>query len=120
MGVEENVVFKTLDDVMNFNKANVDAFVQCGSRLAAGVEEITKEMVGYSGKAFDDVVEGSRAFTGCKSPSDVAQLQQQLMQKSWDMAMAQTSKMSSIGASVAQSSLEPIQDFYRSAMSQKL
>ena len=68
LGAEGGAVFKTLDDVMNFNKANVDAFVQCGSRLAAGVEEMTKEMVGYSGKAFEDVMEGSRAFSSCKSP----------------------------------------------------
>ena len=111
-------MFRTLDDVMNFNKANVDAFVQCGSRFAAGVEEMTKEMVGNSGKAFENIVENSRAFSNCKSPSDVAQLQQQFMQQSWSTAMAQTSKMSEIGANVAQSAFEPIQELCRNTMNQ--
>lgn len=111
-------MFKSLDDIMNFNKANMDAFVQCGSRFAAGVEEMTKEMVGSSGKAFENIVEGSRAFSNCKNPSDIAQLQQQLMQQNWNTAVAQTSKMSEIGNNVAQSAFEPIQNLYRNAMNQ--
>ena len=87
--------------------------------LPQALREITKEMFGYSGKAFEEAMEGSRAFSSCQSPSDIAQLQQKLMQQGWDTAMAQTSKVSAMGANVAQSSLENIQEFYRSAMNQK-
>lgn len=109
-------MFKSFDDVMTFNKENVEAFVQSGSRLAAGVEEIAKEVFGYTGKTFEGVVQGSKALAACKNPDDMAQLQQKLARENWDKAVAQSSRLSEMGSVVARSALEPIQVRCKSAI----
>ena len=106
-------MFRSFDDVVSFNKANVDAFVQSANRLAAGVEEIAKEVFGYTGKTLEVAVQGSKALASCKNPDDMARVQQQLARESWDKAVAQSSKLSEMGAIVARSALEPIQARYK-------
>ena len=108
-------MLKTFDDVVAFNKANVDAFFQAGTKFATGAEEIAKEVFGYTGKAFEGAVETSKAFTSCKTPVEVAQLNQKLAKDNWDAAVAEGTKLAEMATVVTKSAFEPVQARYKAA-----
>jgi phasin family protein len=108
-------MFKTYDDVLSFNQANVDAFVQCGTQMAAGVEQIAKEAFTFAGKSFEASVENVKAVTGCKTASEVISLQQKLAKDNFETFMAETNKLSEMSSVVAKSAMEPLQSRYKAA-----
>ena len=106
-------MFKNYDDVLSFNKANVDAAVLYGTKLATGFEEVTKEVFGYTSKSLEGALENAKAISGCKTAAEVAQLQQKLAKDSWDGFVAEATKLSEMGTVIAKSAAEPIQARYK-------
>lgn len=106
-------MFKTYDDVLSFNQANVDALVQSGTKLATGIEEVTKEYFGFAGKTFEQAMDNAKALTACKTATDVIQMQQKFAKDAWESAVAETNRMTEMGTVITKSVLEPIQARYK-------
>lgn len=108
-------MFKTYDDVIAFNQANIDALIQSSTKLATGTEEVTKEAFTYVGKSFETSVENAKALAACKTAAEALQLQQKFAKEAWDGAVAETSRLSEMGTVVSKSALEPIQARFKAA-----
>lgn len=108
-------MFKSFDDVVTFQKANIDAMVQSGTKVATGVEEITKEVFGYTTKTLESTMDVAKSFGGCKTAAEVMQLQQKVAKDNWDAFMAEGTRLSEMGTVVAKSAFEPIQARYKAA-----
>lgn len=108
-------MFKTYDDVVSFSKANVDAAVLAGTKLATGLEEVSKEVFGYTSKSLETALETAKAVAGCKTAAEVLQLQQTAAKSSWDGFVAETTKLTEMGTVIAKSAAEPIQARYKAA-----
>jgi phasin family protein len=106
-------MFKSYEDVVAFNKANVDAAVLAGTKFATGLEEVTKEVFGYTSKSFEDAVESVKTVTSCKTAAEAAQIQQKLAKDSWEGFVAESTKLAEMGTVVAKSAMEPIQSRYK-------
>lgn len=106
-------MFKSYEDVVAFNKANVEAAVLAGNKLAAGMEEVTKEFFGYTSKSFESAMENAKAVSTCKTATEVAQLQQKTAKDNWDSFVAESTKLSEMGTVIAKSAVEPIQARYK-------
>lgn len=108
-------MFKTYEDVIAFNQANVDALIQSGTKFATGTEEVTKEAFTYVGKTFETSIENAKAIAACKTAAEALQLQQKFAKDAWDSAVAETSRLTEMGTVVSKSALEPIQARYKAA-----
>ncbi len=101
-------MIKSYEDVVKFNKDNLDAAVAAGTTLAKGVETLSKEYFGYAGKSFDTAVEASKALASCKSPTEFTELQTKLAKDGFDDMVAQSKKMSELTTGVLKSAFEPV------------
>lgn len=108
-------MFKTYDDVIAFNQANVDAFVQSGTKVATGAEQMAKEYFAFAGKSFETALENVKAVSGCKTAAEVISLQQKLAKDNFETMVAEGTKFSEMGTVVAKSALEPLQARYKAA-----
>lgn len=108
-------MLKTYDDMIAFNKANVDAFVQSSTQAAAGAEQIAKEAFAFAGKSFETAMENVKAVSTCKTAAEVISLQQKLAKDNFDSLVAESTKLSEMGTVVTKSALEPLQARYKAA-----
>lgn len=108
-------MFKNYDDVLSFNKAGMDAVMQSGTKLASGMEAMTKEYMAFAGKAFEQTVEGAKAVTSCKTPVEAMQLQQKLAKDMLDASVAEGTKLAEMSTTLSKDVLEPIQACYKGA-----
>ncbi len=102
-------MLKSYEDVVAFSKANIDAAVLAGTKFAAGMEEVTKEVFGFTTKSFETAVEGVKAVTSCKTAAEAAQIQQKLAKDSWETLVAESTKLTEMSTVVAKSAAEPFQ-----------
>ncbi|MFA7430815.1 MAG: phasin family protein [Rhodospirillaceae bacterium] len=110
-------MFKTYEDVISFNQANIDALVKSGTTLATGTEQVTKEAVSYISKAIEANVENAKALAACKTAAEALQLQQKFAKEAFEGAIAEANRLSEMGTVVSKSALEPIQARAKAAFS---
>lgn len=108
-------MFKSYEDVMTFNKANMDALVQSGTKFATGFEAITKEAFTFTSKAMESAMENAKTLATMKNPSEAIALQQKLAKEAWEASVAETNRLAEMSTVVSKSALEPIQARYKVA-----
>lgn len=108
-------MFKTYEDVISFNQANIDALVQSTTTLTTGTEQVTKEAFSYMSKAFETSIENAKTLAACKTAAEALQLQQKMAKEALDAAVAETTRLSEMSTVVSKSAIEPIQKLYKGA-----
>ncbi|WP_413205298.1 phasin family protein [Rhodospirillum sp. A1_3_36] len=101
-------MMKSYEDIVKFNKDNMDAAVAAGTTFAKGVEDLSKEYFGYASKSFDTAMEATKALTSCKSPTEAAALQQKLTKEGFEGFMAESKKMSEMTTALFKGAFEPV------------
>ncbi|MGB0697037.1 MAG: phasin family protein [Rhodospirillaceae bacterium] len=101
-------MMKSYEDVVAFNKENLDAAVAAGTTFAKGVEELSKEYMAVANKSFDTAVEASKAVASCKTPQELSALQQKLAKEGVETAVADSKKLAEMASSVLKTSFEPV------------
>ena len=81
-------------EYVEFAKGNVEACVESSKILAGGLQELGKTIVADSKTAFETATADAKALTGVKSPTDLFQLQTELLRRNFDSAIAYSSKTS--------------------------
>jgi phasin family protein len=81
-------------DVSEFAKGNVEALVESGKILAAGVQELGTTYVSESRSAFETLSADVKELASSKSPTDFLKLQSELVRRNLDAAVAAGSKNS--------------------------
>jgi phasin family protein len=99
---------KSYEDIVKFNKENLDAAVAAGTTFAKGVEDLSKEYFGYAGKSFDAAVEATKALSSCKTPAEAATLQQKLAKEGFEGFMAESKKLSEMTTAIMKGAFEPV------------
>jgi phasin family protein len=93
-----------------FTKGNVEALVESGKVLAAGVQDLGKDYVAEAKTAFETVQADMKDLAAVKTPADFFKLQGEIMRRNFDAAVASGSKHSEKVVKVAGEAFAPIQN----------
>ena len=77
-----------------FTKGNLEAVVESGKILAAGLQDMGKTYVAEGKSAVETVTADVKEIAAIKSPADFFKLQGEIMRRNFDAAVATTSKNS--------------------------
>ena len=77
-----------------FTKGNLEAVVESGKILAAGLQDMGKAYVAEGKSAVETVTADVKEIAAVKSPADFFKLQGEIMRRNFDAAVATTSKNS--------------------------
>lgn len=102
-------------DVVEFNKANLEAVVASGKVLAAGMQTMAREGFEESKKAAEVVTADVKALTAVKSPTELVKLQGELARRNFDAAVAFGSKSTEAWLKLANEAFAPISTRYSEA-----
>lgn len=101
-------VFATFEDVVGFQKDNVEAFVASSTILTKGFEALSKELVAFTQAQYEQSVSTAKALFAVKSVKELVDLQTEFAKTSFDALVAEATKVSETGIKVANEAAEPI------------
>lgn len=101
-------VFATFEDVVGFQKDNVEAFVASSTILTKGFEALSKELAAFTQAQYEQSVATTKALFAVKSVKELVDLQTEFAKSSFDALVAEATKVSETGFKVANEAAEPI------------
>ena len=101
-------VFATFEDVVGFQKDNVEAFVASSTILTKGFEALSKEIAAFTQAQYEQSVATTKALFAVKSVKELVDLQTEFAKSSFDAMVAEATKVSETGFKVANEAAEPI------------
>lgn len=108
--IERNA--RIAEEMTELTKGNVEAIVASTKVAAKGVETLGQEVAELSRKSFEDASAAIRSFAEVKSPTDFFRLQSDFARSQFDMAVAETSKLSETVIKLAGQVAQPITNRY--------
>jgi phasin family protein len=102
------------EEIIAFNKGNVDAVVKSGSLAVKGIEELAKVYADYTGQSIEKANEAVKALAACKSPVEFVQLQSDLARKSFETFVSESRKVAELTSKVINISLQPLNERFNS------
>ncbi|MFM6949908.1 MAG: phasin family protein [Novosphingobium sp.] len=97
-------------DAGEFTKANVEALVESGKVLAAGLQDLSKVYVEDAKTGFETMTADVKELAAVKSPADFFKLQGEILRRNFDAAMATGSKRSEALVKLANEAFAPVQN----------
>jgi phasin family protein len=91
-----------------FAKGNAEAFVESGKILASGLKALGTTIVADGKSAFETASADVKSLTSVKSPTDLFQLQSDLLRRNFDSAVAFGSKTSEAMMKLTNDMMAPI------------
>jgi len=101
-------VFKTGKDVLAFQQANVEAFVQAGQVFGAGMQGLVRQAVESGQAAFAETLSGLRAIATAGSVKERIELQGNLVRTSAVWAVSEGSRFAHAGIELAEKVAAPL------------
>ncbi len=95
-------------DAGEFTKGNVEAVVESGKILAAGLQNLGKDYVAEGKTAFETVQADIKELAAVKSPADFFKLQGEIMRRNFDAAVASGSKHSEAVLKLTNDAFAPV------------
>jgi len=83
---------KAFEDINEFNKGNVEAFVESGKIAAKGFEAFGQGYADYARKQFEGTTAALKSFAAVKSPTEFFKLQSDFVRGQFDSFVAESSK----------------------------
>ena len=97
-------------DAGEFTKGNVEALVESGKVLAAGLQDLGKVYVEDAKTGFETMTADVKELAAVKSPADFFKLQGEILRRNFDAAMATGSKRSEALVKLANDAFAPVQN----------
>ncbi|MFN5820465.1 MAG: phasin family protein [Novosphingobium sp.] len=97
-------------DAGEFTKGNVEALVESGKVLAAGLQDLGKVYVEDAKTGFETMTADVKELAAVKSPADFFKLQGEILRRNFDTAMATGSKRSEALVKLANDAFAPVQN----------
>lgn len=97
-----------LGEANDFAKGNVEAVVESGKALSAGLQDLGATMVAEARTAFEGLTADAKELAAAKSPTEFFQLQSALVRKQFDGAVAQASKSTEAWLKLANEAFSPL------------
>lgn len=95
-------------DMTDFTKGNVEAMVESGKVLGAGVQDMARSEVAAAKGAFETATADLKAMAAVKSPTDLFKLQGELARRNFDAMVAHYSKNAETGMKIANEAFAPL------------
>lgn len=95
-------------EVTEFTKGNVEALVESGKILGAGVQDLARGEVEAAKGAFETATADLKAMAAVKSPTDLFKLQGEIARRNFDAAVARFSKNAEVSMKLANDAFAPI------------
>ena len=95
-------------DLVEFNKANVEAMIESGKIVAEGVQGMGKDYVEDAKSVYGVFTADMKEFASIKSPTDLFQLQGKLARRNFDAAVEFGSKNTEKMVKIANDAVAPI------------
>ena len=83
---------KLVEELTEFHKGNVEAFVESAKVAAKGAEEILRYSADYGRKSVEQATANAKTFASAKSPTEVFKLQSDYAKSTFDAAVAESAK----------------------------
>ena len=96
-------------DYGDFTKGNVEALVESGKVLAAGLQDMGKDVVAEGKTALETMTADVKELAAVKSPADFFKLQGEILRRNFDAAVSVGSKRSETIVKLATEAFAPIQ-----------
>ncbi|MBB4265963.1 phasin family protein [Roseospira visakhapatnamensis] len=109
-------MIKTVDDLMAFNRANVEAVTTANQVLAQGFKSLSEESLTFSSRTMEETVAVTKKMSTCKTPTDITSLQSKLVKDNWEALVAQTKKMTEMSTAVVKDALDPLNARYKAVV----
>jgi phasin family protein len=95
-------------EMTDFAKGNVDAVVESGKVLAAGVQDMSKHYAEEAKTVYETVTADMKEMASVKSPTELFQLQGKILRRNFDMMVANSSKSTDALMKLANDTVAPI------------
>lgn len=95
-------------DYNEFAKGNVDAVVESGKILAAGLQDMGTNLMAESRSAFEAMTADIKELTAVKSPADFFRMQSDFVRRNFDSAVAYGSKNTEAMLKLASEAAAPL------------
>jgi len=102
--------FKNYEDVVAYNKDNVDALMKSNSIFVKGVQDMNKVLFGLAQKNMEDSVNATKKLFGCKSVNEMVQLQGEILKANYAKTLDESRKISDMAVKLAEETSAPITD----------
>ncbi|MDH5750134.1 MAG: TIGR01841 family phasin [Rhodospirillales bacterium] len=109
-------VFRTVEDMVAFSKANMDAVMASSSIFAKGIQDFNSLMFDLAQTSLEDSVAATQALLKCKSVTEAVEVQNDLVRNSYTKTVNDSRKLSDISARVSEASLAPLSDRFNEAV----
>ncbi|MDA8230540.1 MAG: phasin family protein [Magnetospirillum sp.] len=96
------------DKFMTLGRDNADALIRSGAAALKGFEEMSKASQTLAAKTAEQVDAAVRALFACRTPTDVADLQNKLARESIETAIAQGRMLVELATTTYTAALEPL------------
>lgn len=104
--MEKNM--KTMNDMTDFAKGNVEALMESAKAAAAGMETLTTHFVETTKKSAEEAQAAFKTFTTAKSPNDLMTAHNDFAKAQFDKAVANMSHFSETWLKLAGEVVQPI------------
>ncbi len=95
-------------EVTELAKGNVEALVESGKILGAGMQDLARGEVEAAKGAFETVTADVKAMVAVKSPAELFQLQGEIARRNFDALVARASKNAEVSMKLANDAFAPI------------
>ena len=99
---------KTPEEFMNFNQANVEAFVKSGQIMTTGLQDLTKMMAASAQAAMDEMMSTFRAMATVRSVKEAMDLQATLVRSTIEKTVSQGGHVAETSFKLAEQAMAPI------------
>jgi phasin family protein len=99
---------KTVEELNDFAKGNVEAIVESSKITAKGLEALSQEAVEYGRKSFETATAALKSMAAAKSPTDFFKLQSDFFRGAFDSYVAEASKTTEAVIKLAGEAAQPI------------
>jgi len=107
---------KTVEDMVEMSKGNIEAVVASGRVAAKGAQDIAKYSAEYGRKAIEEATSNAKRFAAVKSPTEFFALQSEIAKTQLDALVGEASKFSENYLKLLGEIAQPIQNRYAVAV----
>jgi phasin family protein len=104
------------EEISEFSKGNVEAFVESSKVAAKGVESLSQEAADYARKTLENSTSAFKTFASAKSPTEFFRLQSDYAKSYFDNAVAESSKITEAWLKLAGDVAQPLSNRYAVAV----
>lgn len=95
-------------DMTEFTKGNVEAMVESGKILGAGVQDMARSEIAVAKSAFEIATADMKAMAAVKSPTELFKLQSEIARRNLDAAIKHYSKNAEVSMKLAGDAFAPL------------